>query len=59
MGVCFDVQATWAEWFLLASLSCDCIFIFDMYTRFYSAFFFLDSHGEWKVEDRPKRCRSH
>jgi hypothetical protein len=59
MGVCFDVQATWAEWFLLASLSCDCIFIFDIYTRFYSAFFFLDSHGEWKVEDRPKRCRSH
>ena len=59
MGVAFDVQDTWAEWFLLASLACDALFALDVYSRFYSAFSFLDSHGEWRVEDRRQLCHAH
>ena len=59
MAVSFDVQATWAEWFLLVSTSCDAILLFDAYTRFFSGFAYLDAFGEWQIEDRALRCRLH
>jgi hypothetical protein len=59
LSVCFEVQATWGEWLVIASSSCDGIFMADVSSRFFSGFFFLDAHGEWKVEDRASRCRAH
>jgi len=59
MAICFDVQATYAEWVLVVATGCDAIFAADVFTRFRSGFQFLDAHGEWRVENRLRRCRAH
>ena len=59
IAVCFDVQASWAEWLMIVSTGCDGLLAFDAYSRFYSGYLFLDGHGHWKAEDRISKCRAH